>query len=160
MRDFGYRESCLQYEGERLYFDPHGGWGWFRVEDGESLPPENNERGVCDPFYFRVHQFYRHGDIWSGAMGIVEQAGHKYDGMWFVFHAYAGWDDSNLIENLPTVCVLLGPDEPTRGQWNEPEKDKLWPRWHFVQSPQIGGYGMVAVSPAAIEKDERKIRPS
>src|SRR5262245_3162050 len=135
--------STRDYEGQLLCYEPRHGWGWYRLavsDDNRFL--DYAEVDAAGAFHIRVHRVFDIEGEPRGLVGRVEQPGHLFDGLWA-----ATWTmivgQFDLVERLCLRWdVELGPTEPKRDPWPEAPDTP----------PAYGGYGVLAVSHAAIKR--------
>src|SRR5262249_16647144 len=132
-------ESSKEYQGGLVVVKPVYGWGWSRMDDPEiPVPAEIN--GVPRPFHCRIQDFFYFQGELRGAVGVVEESGHIYDGLWVIFYTRV-IGDFNFGNNSPYCNIEIGADAPV-GEWPEFTSDS----WI------VNGYCFVGVTLREIEE--------
>ena len=128
-----------EYIGRRLLVEPGYGWGWTRRDD-LSIRVDYAQVQAQGGFHVRVRYFFTYRGEWKGLVGVVEQAGHSFDGLWIgCTTRLSGNHDftANLCYNWD---LDIGPARP------QGEK-----HWQPVGVPLYSGYGILAEEEACIE---------
>src|SRR5687768_13565060 len=112
----GLDPSSENYQGNLVVVKPVYGWGWSRL-DAPEIPVPTGVNGVPHPFHCRIHQFFYFQNELRGALAVIEEFSHIYDGLWVVFYTRVmGIHD--FVYNLPYCNIQIGPDAPV-GEWPE-----------------------------------------
>ena len=137
--------SAEKYRGNLIAVKPVYGWGWSRL-DVPDLPVPAQINGVPHAFHCRIQHFFSFHDELRGAVAVIEEPGHIYDGLWVVFSTRA-IGSHDLVNNLPYCDIHIGSDAPV-GEWPE----------IVSGSPIVNGYGYVGESLGDIEENDARMR--
>ena len=80
----GLDPSAENHLGRLLAVKPVYGWGWSRL-DAPEIPVPAQINGVPHPFHCRIHHFFAFQGELRGAVGVVQESGHIYEGLWVIF---------------------------------------------------------------------------
>ena len=131
----GLADDCRRYVGRRVWITPFYGYGWSRL--GPGAPPLSQEAAAGPPpFHARLSEFFEHDGELRGAIAIIEEPGHRYDGFRTVFSTrHAG--DFDFIERVGSYNIEIGPDIHVAA----------WP--HVAGSPALMGFAEIRDDDAA-----------
>ena len=152
MNDFGFMgldKSCETFLNKTVLVKPVYGWGWSRLDAPEiRVPSEIN--GVPRPFNCLIKEFSYFQNKLNGAIGIIKEENHIYNGLWTFFYPRVE-RMVNFTNEIGYYNLEIGPQMP------EFPVGKDW--LEFTSgSPIVNGYAFVAESLQRIEKyDERQI---
>ena len=136
--------SAETYRGRLLAVKPVYGWGWSRL-DAPEIPVPAQTNGVPHSFHCRIQHFFSFYGELRGAVGVIEEPGHIYDGLCVVFSTRV-MGMHNFIDSLTYCDMHIGLGAPV-GEWPA-----------FVSgSPIVNGYGFVGESLKAIEENDARI---
>src|SRR5688572_4246223 len=125
--------SSENYQGRLVAVKPVYGWGWYRL-DAPEIPVPAEVNGVPRPFHCRIQHFFYFQNELRGALAVIEELSHIYDGLWVVFSPRViGTHD--FVNYLPYCDIQIGTDAPV-GEWPE----------FLSGSPIVSGYGFVGES--------------
>lgn len=131
-----------QYVGRSLYVCPGYGWGWHRLDGGRAIV-DYAQVDQAGNFRILVQEFFRWKSELRGVIGVIEQEGHPFHGLWLVGATMlkGAW---NLTDQPCCRYDLeIGPAPPVR-------KGPGWP--HIAGgAPVYHGYGVIAETVQHIE---------
>ena len=84
--------------------------GWSRL-DAPEIPVPAQINGVPHPFHCRSQHFFSFQDELRGAVAIIEEPGHIYEGLWVIFSTRV-IGTHNFVNNLPFCDIQVGADSP------------------------------------------------
>jgi hypothetical protein len=137
-------ETCKDYKGRLVAVKPVYGWGWSRL-DAPEIPVPAEVNGVPRPFHCLIKEFFLYQGALRGAVGVIAEPGHTYDGLWVVFYTrLVGIYD--FTDSLPHCDVQIGAAVPV-GEWPE-----------FTSgAPIVNGYGFVGASLRHLNEYEARV---
>jgi len=141
----GLDPSTEKYQGRSVAVRPVYGWGWSRL-DAPEIPVPAQSNGVPYPFHCRVQHFFHFQNELRGAVAVIEEPGHIYDGLWIVVSTrLMGTHD--FVRNLPYCDIQIGAEAPV-GDWPE----------FLSDSPLVNGYCFVGETLRHIEQGDSTMR--
>src|SRR5687767_1057085 len=95
----GFDPSAENHRCKLVAVKPVYGWGWSRL-DAPEIPVPAQINGVPHPFHCRIEHFFAFQGELRGAVGIIEEPGHIYQGLWVIFSTRV-IGSHNFVNSLP-----------------------------------------------------------